>query len=823
MAHSEHSDIDHFNWYDHLDAPHDNWSNHTDAAHADVSHLDWNNHVDQAHYDFTNTYHGDSPEKWTHDDFGNHGDGAHVDWRDHDDEPHVDWSAHGDSPAGAHSDSPTGAHSDHSDWFTHYNWYDHGDWSDHSNWNDHGDSPHWNWSEHFDSPHEDAPLHNNFNQFVSPHSDFWNTTHTDQHVDHRDHDDEPHTDQGHQDWRNHYDATHDDFSNHANVPHGDWSNVWNDAPAPPPPPTVTLQADKTSGYAPLTVNFTVSWTGGASPFLVEIDFGDGRRASETTSLNSMPFTHRYDSPGAYTAVAKVTDGQGRVGQASVTIAVQAPPSPAPEIVRFEVKQIADLQVEAYVEWTGGEYPVVVKIGWGDGVVDQHTVTNPNVRSISMTHTYKNYGKYVVTAVVVDNLGRTSPGKQVEVVVQPEIAIVSWKIEVIGDCHIRSRIEFNVEIKSFKLKWGDGGETIGYPTPPSKVITEERKYSAAGVYHLDISVTDIYDRTAEFGRDVVVPGTIASETITFDPNVVAVIGSIIPVGGSAAITVKLLESGEVLVQVIDAATGRIVESITTDVIKGWPNLWTSIAPKLKDAALQAGATIEEWQVAAGRVSMAVHDAAGYASTIDDAVAAGDNAALSSAGRSLASSIAGFFRNLASTIRDYLAYGAGALAAALKSLASALGISGTVAAMIFGAAAAFIITIVIWQISVGDFKMHIKIVNNTGEEVKALITLYVDEGIMPNGSISAAVYPEAARVTFSVGPFHIFNGVERSMPFVDLWRDVEFTLKPGENTLIFPSNTWGMVKTGKHTFKVVVKALGKEFVGEKTADIPPALRW
>ena len=330
MAHSEHSDIDHSNWSDHTDRPHTNWSNHSDAAHQDLSHLDWNNHVDQAHYDFTNSFHGDSPEKWSHDDHSQHLDAPHTDWLDHFDVAHENWTAHGDSPVGAHSDSPTGAHSDWSNWIWHNDWSDHGDWSDHSNWSDHGDVPHDDWSERFYQAHQDTIDHDDWQNLVSPHNDTSYTDHTDlSHLDHRDHDDEPHTDAGHVDWRDHSDTSHYNFSNHADVPHSDWNNVpwsdvpwnnvpWSDVPwsdVPPPEPVIEWTEVQYIDPATRKVKVAVTWSGGAYPVTVTVDWGDGSSPSSKTisdpNVTSAEFTHTYPEDRLYFIVIKVVDSLGR--------------------------------------------------------------------------------------------------------------------------------------------------------------------------------------------------------------------------------------------------------------------------------------------------------------------------------------------------------------------------------------------------------------------------------------------------------------------------------------------------------------------------------
>jgi cytochrome c len=83
-------------------------------------------------------------------------------------------------------------------------------------------------------------------------------------------------------------------------------------------PQVSLSADKTSGPAPLTVNFDPTGThdedGGDLTYAWDFD-GDGT----TDSTEEGPVSHTYDTPGQYSAKLSVTDPSGLTGAASVVI------------------------------------------------------------------------------------------------------------------------------------------------------------------------------------------------------------------------------------------------------------------------------------------------------------------------------------------------------------------------------------------------------------------------------------------------------------------------------------------------------------------------
>jgi cytochrome c len=83
-------------------------------------------------------------------------------------------------------------------------------------------------------------------------------------------------------------------------------------------PQVSLSADKTSGPAPLTVNFDPAGTtdedGGDLSYAWDFD-GDGT----TDSTEEGPVSHTYDTPGQYSAKLSVTDPTGLTGAASVVV------------------------------------------------------------------------------------------------------------------------------------------------------------------------------------------------------------------------------------------------------------------------------------------------------------------------------------------------------------------------------------------------------------------------------------------------------------------------------------------------------------------------
>jgi PKD repeat protein len=98
--------------------------------------------------------------------------------------------------------------------------------------------------------------------------------------------------------------------------------IVNDDQLPNQPPVAVISASPTSGYAPLTVNFSGSGSSDADGSIASYSwkFGDGSSGTGTT------VSHTYASVGAYTAVLTVTDNRGGTGTASVGITTSQNPA-----------------------------------------------------------------------------------------------------------------------------------------------------------------------------------------------------------------------------------------------------------------------------------------------------------------------------------------------------------------------------------------------------------------------------------------------------------------------------------------------------------------
>jgi len=81
-----------------------------------------------------------------------------------------------------------------------------------------------------------------------------------------------------------------------------------------------------AGYAPLTVTFNASWSGGSPPYTVEMRYGDGYSDSKTTNYTSESFSHTYTTAGTFTATVTVRDSRGQTASKSTAIDVRPTPT-----------------------------------------------------------------------------------------------------------------------------------------------------------------------------------------------------------------------------------------------------------------------------------------------------------------------------------------------------------------------------------------------------------------------------------------------------------------------------------------------------------------
>ncbi|MDA4116471.1 MAG: DUF4349 domain-containing protein [Thaumarchaeota archaeon] len=90
--------------------------------------------------------------------------------------------------------------------------------------------------------------------------------------------------------------------------------------APAQPLALKLTATPRSGNSPLSVTFNAVVKGGAQPYIVNYNFGDG------SSYQGQALIHTFVQPGRYNVTVTVTDASANVTEAWTVVNVSAPPA-----------------------------------------------------------------------------------------------------------------------------------------------------------------------------------------------------------------------------------------------------------------------------------------------------------------------------------------------------------------------------------------------------------------------------------------------------------------------------------------------------------------
>lgn len=157
------------------------------------------------------------------------------------------------------------------------------------------------------------------------------------------------------------------------------------------PPTASASANRTTGKAPLAVQFTGS---GADPdgtiALYAWTFGDGGTSSQQSP------SHTYASPGNYTATLTVTDNLGARASASVSIVASANVAPTASASATPTSGTAPLAVSFAGSGLDPD-GTIVAYAWSFGDGGTSSQQNPS-------HTYVSAGNFTAVLTVTDDNG-----------------------------------------------------------------------------------------------------------------------------------------------------------------------------------------------------------------------------------------------------------------------------------------------------------------------------------------------------------------------------------------------------------------------------------
>ncbi len=165
-------------------------------------------------------------------------------------------------------------------------------------------------------------------------------------------------------------------------------------------------------YASSTTTFKVVTGDTNFPLVYDFVWGDGTSPDSATVGSA---DHTYTTPGTYTMVASVTDGQKNVYSSSTSVTVILRPSLNPSLpqIVLPTNPVAGKTTTVSANSTDPQgFPLTFTFSWGDGAPDTVAVTN------SADHVYYSTNSYFVKVTASDPQGYSSTNSTYLTVVAP---------------------------------------------------------------------------------------------------------------------------------------------------------------------------------------------------------------------------------------------------------------------------------------------------------------------------------------------------------------------------------------------------------------------
>ena len=240
-------------------------------------------------------------------------------------------------------------------------------------------------------------------------------------------------------------------------------------------PVAIVSASATTVGKGQTISFDASSSYDVDGTIVSYfwDFGDGIYATGVTAI------HSYISAGQYVVILTVTDDDGAIDTASVTIIVR---NVAPVAQFTESSKTVYVNDEVTFDASTSYDPdgTIVSYVWDFG--DGTTATG-----VIVSHTYPENGFYVVTLTVTDNDGATNSVSLTKVAMNNQpVALFTLAPDTINTGeHVAFDASASYDpdgtIVSYLWKFGDGTKGTG--------VTADHVFNGNGAYTVTLIVTD----------------------------------------------------------------------------------------------------------------------------------------------------------------------------------------------------------------------------------------------------------------------------------------------------------------------------------------------
>ncbi len=243
------------------------------------------------------------------------------------------------------------------------------------------------------------------------------------------------------------------------------------------PPTADAGPDAT-----VKVNHLITLNGSGtdedgSIVLYEWDF-DGDGTYDWSSTANGVTTYKYDTPGTYTAILRVTDDEGATNTDSTVITVipnQPPIADAGQDMTVLVNELVTFNASNSTDPDG----VITNYLWnfGDG-----TTSN----GVTVTHSYSNPGTFTVILNVTDDDGVTTTDQIIVTVLAEPVAVINTNttkgyspLSVLFNASDSYDIDGNI----ISYHWDFNDSTT------STNAEETHEFTAPGEYNVTLTVTD----------------------------------------------------------------------------------------------------------------------------------------------------------------------------------------------------------------------------------------------------------------------------------------------------------------------------------------------
>jgi len=259
------------------------------------------------------------------------------------------------------------------------------------------------------------------------------------------------------------------------------------------PFAVGFAVGPTRGAAPLVVVAEARPSGGAAPWSVTWDWGDGGRGEEAQA------SHTYWRPGVYLVRGEARDAVGEVLRHVQEVEIGEPGPLRVEVMASPAMGLAPALVRLEARISGGSGRYLVDWESGDGLVITEAQT------WRLEHLYRDAGAFMARAEVRDVLSGAQGSGQVLVQVadkdRPAVAVLATPAVGRAPLTVALRAQVLGGEAPFAYHWdfGDGGTQAG-------VMSPNRVFDKAGHYAVRLQVRGASGLTAEGTTAVEVLGT-----------------------------------------------------------------------------------------------------------------------------------------------------------------------------------------------------------------------------------------------------------------------------------------------------------------------------